>query len=42
MFIAVDIEPKVSSIIRHTIEPKATCMAIIIVISVEIIADTYT
>ena len=37
---AVDIEPKVGSIVRHTIEPKATWMAIIIVISVEIIANT--
>ena len=37
---AVDIEPKVGSIVHHTIESKATWMAIIIVISVEIIANT--
>ena len=37
---AVDIEPKVGSILRHTIEPKITWIAIIIVISIEIIANT--
>ena len=37
---AVDIEPKVGSIIDYTIEPKVTGMAIIILISVEIIANT--
>ena len=36
----MDIEPKVGSIVRHTVEPKATRMAIIIVISIEIIANT--
>ena len=40
--LAVDIGPKVGSIVRHTIEPKATWMAIIIVISVEIIGNTVT
>ena len=36
---AVDIEPKVGSIVRHAIEPITMWMAIIIVISVEIIAN---